>query len=207
MNQLNTEQLALLKKLLPAEAIKLHPTKKGMSTINAIHVIERLNDVFGVGAWQTGTTLLKEFSEVKTSAAGRTYTEYTCMVQTCFTVPAYAIQHCVIASSTNEDIGDAAKGATTDALTKIASWLGIGMDIWKTRDNNTAQPQTSAQPSTTATTPAQSNDLPWLKDTEVESAIMHINTGGTMADIKAKYKISRANYDKIVAGTKGAQNG
>ena len=34
---------------LPAEAIKPHPTKSNMSTINAIFVTERLNEVFGVG--------------------------------------------------------------------------------------------------------------------------------------------------------------
>ena len=31
----------------------------------------------------------------------------------------------------NADLGDAYKGAVTDALTKIGSWLGIGAHVWK----------------------------------------------------------------------------
>ena len=42
---------------LPDEAISQHPTKTFLSTIKAIYVTERLNDVFGVGAWKIKTDL------------------------------------------------------------------------------------------------------------------------------------------------------
>jgi len=203
MKQLTQDQIALLKKPLPAEAIKPHPTKVGMSAINAIHVVERLNDVFGIGGWQTGTTLLHHGAEKKTSSKGREYTEYTCMVQTCFTVPDYGIQHCIIASSTNEDIGDAAKGATTDALTKVASWLGIGMDVWKTKDGASQQP---------AQRPAQTQqaepDKPWLNEDTQEfakaSAWMQSQPDKESAIKKLRERYAISN--KIATLLKGGQN-
>ena len=181
---LSDKQIELLKKPLPPEAIKPHPTKQGMSAINAIHVVERLNDVFGIGAWQTETNLLHHSSEKKVSAKGREYVEYTCVVQTKFTIPDYPIKHCVIASSTNEDIGDAAKGAITDALTKIASWLGIGMDIWKARDT-ASQPQreTPDKPWLNENTPEFDKAKEWLKGQP------DITEG--LKEIRKKYAVSK----------------
>src|SRR3546814_4086517 len=40
---------------LSPEAVKPHPTKTYLSSIKPIYVTERLNDVFGVGAWQLRT--------------------------------------------------------------------------------------------------------------------------------------------------------
>ena len=40
-----------LKKPLPSEAISPHPTKPYLSSIKAIYVTERFNDVFGIGKW------------------------------------------------------------------------------------------------------------------------------------------------------------
>ena len=49
-----------LRQPLPAEAISRHPTKTFLSSIKAIYVIERLNDVFGVGAWRTKVDFVSE---------------------------------------------------------------------------------------------------------------------------------------------------
>ena len=40
-----------LSKAMPAEAIKPHPTKTYLTTIKAIYIVERLNDVFGLNGW------------------------------------------------------------------------------------------------------------------------------------------------------------
>jgi len=48
MKTLTKEQLELLKKPLPKEAVSPHPTKAYLSSIKAIYVTERFNDVFGV---------------------------------------------------------------------------------------------------------------------------------------------------------------
>jgi hypothetical protein len=139
------EQLELLSVPLPREAVKPHPTKTGMSTISVIYVTERLNQVFGVGAWclTVGTVpgITPIITTEKTSKAGRSYTEYTAILKTVFTVPSLGIIYESIASSTNEDIGDACKGAKTDALTEIAGkFLGIGSHVWR-NDQNPVDPR------------------------------------------------------------------
>ena len=50
--KLTAEQVAMLNEPLPAKALKQHPTKAFLTTINSIYVTERLNQVFGVGAWR-----------------------------------------------------------------------------------------------------------------------------------------------------------
>jgi hypothetical protein len=132
MKNLTPEQLAKIAEPLPPEAIKPHPTKDNLSTIKGIFVTERLNQVFGVGAWVVKTDLLSPItSATRTTKFGKERTEYTAVLKTVFTIPEYDIYYECIASSMNDDPGDAAKGATTDAITKIASWIGIGIDVYK----------------------------------------------------------------------------
>ena len=141
MKQLTPEQLAKIAEPLPLEAIAAHPRMAGLSTIKGIFVTERLNQVFGVGAWSVKTELLSPITTVHTTTnAGRERTEYTAIAKTIFTVPAYEIYYECIASSTNSDAGDAAKGATTDAITKIASWIGIGIDVYKGKHGAAPKP-------------------------------------------------------------------
>ena len=46
MEKLTQEKIDLIKKPLPEEAISKHPTKTYLSSIKAIYVTERLNEVF-----------------------------------------------------------------------------------------------------------------------------------------------------------------
>jgi len=46
MKELTQNQLDLIKKPLPPEAVTQHPTKTYLSSIKAIYVTERLNEVF-----------------------------------------------------------------------------------------------------------------------------------------------------------------
>lgn len=124
---------------LPKDAIKPHPTKNYLSTIKAIYVTERLSQVFGTGKWQLKTELLK-LEEGKTSKGK---TEYTSLIKTILEIPEYGVYYECIAGSTNEDMGDATKGGTTDAITKIGSYLGIGIDVFKGNPNT--QPQQQSQ--------------------------------------------------------------
>ena len=156
---LSPEQLALIVKPLPPQAVKPHPTRTGMSTIKAIYVTERFNEVFGVGEWTIETSLIGDISvNVRTTNYGKERTEYTALAKTIFKVPIYGITYECIASSTNDDMGDAAKGATTDAITKIASWIGIGIDVFKgEQDHKPAQPtpERAPNPSTTTAPPTK----------------------------------------------------
>lgn len=124
---LTPEQVLLIKKPLPPAAIKQHPSKSYLSTIKAIYVTERLNDVFGIGKWSVKAKLI-------TSTEGKTKTdkkEFTSLVKTVFEVPEYGIYYECIAGSTNDDEGDSAKGGITDSITKICSWIGIGAEVYK----------------------------------------------------------------------------
>lgn len=121
--KLSQEQKDLLKKPLPPEAIKQHPTKTYLSTINAIYVVERLNEVFGVGEWKLKADVINSVDKMVT-------------VKCEFTVPEYGIELEQFGGNDNVDKGDALKGAMTDALTKIGSYLGIGADVWKSKGND-----------------------------------------------------------------------
>ena len=139
MKNLTPEQLAKIAEPLPPEAIAPHPTKDNLSTIKGIFVTERLNQVFGVGAWSVKTDLLSPItSATRTTKYGKERTEYTAVLKTVFTIPANDIYYECIASSMNDDPGDAAKGATTDAITKIASWIGI--DVYKGKHGTAPKP-------------------------------------------------------------------
>jgi hypothetical protein len=131
MTNLTKEQIALINKPLPAEAIKDHPSKVGMSTIKAIFVTDRLNEVFGVGGWQIRTREVSMEKIESVTKAGKDRTTYMCVTHTTFSVPECSIYYECIAGSSNDDCGDAYKGSTTDAITKVGSYLGIGADIWR----------------------------------------------------------------------------
>jgi hypothetical protein len=53
--EITEEQIKLIKAPLPAEAITQHPTKTYLSSIKAIYVTERLNEVFEIGGWTIKT--------------------------------------------------------------------------------------------------------------------------------------------------------
>lgn len=118
--QLNETQRAALNRPLPAEAVKPHPSKTFLSTIKIPYVTEVLNEVFGVGGWQIRTEVAE---------AG----EKMVVVKTTFTAEEYGIHYECYGGNDNIDRGDAYKGAVTDAMTKIASWMGIGADVFKGR--------------------------------------------------------------------------
>ena len=127
--EITKEQRELLNKALPNEACKKHPSKSFLTSINPIYVIERLNDVFGVGVWQTRTELI----ENKNSMV---------VVKVTLNIPAYNIHIEQFGGNDNGgedkkgfDLGDAYKGAVTDGLTKIASYLEIGISIYKNHGN------------------------------------------------------------------------
>ncbi len=126
--QITEAQQQLLDAPLPAEAVSPHPTKSYLSAIKGIYVTERLNKVFGVGAWRVRAEQVAQENKM-------------IVVKVTFEIPAYDIYYECYGGNDNADLGDAFKGATTDALTKIGSWLGIGAEVFKgLRDKRAPQP-------------------------------------------------------------------
>ena len=98
--------------------MKQHPTKKFLTTINPICVIDRLNDVFGLGGWEFSHHVVSD-DEKMVVVKGR------------LRIPEINVDHTNYGGNDNPDRGDAYKGAATDALTKCASWIGIGAHVWR----------------------------------------------------------------------------
>lgn len=137
MKTVTEEQKKLLDEPLPAEAITPHPKLKNMSSIKAIYVTERLNTVFGVGAWKIKTDVVSEKNYTQTTKNGpKSKTMVVC--KTTLEIPEFGIYYECFGGNDNDDYGDAFKGATTDAITKIGSYLGIGADVWKNNPNTSA---------------------------------------------------------------------
>src|SRR5580700_16350 len=115
--QLPDDVKVKLKEPLPREAVSPNPQKPGLSVIKVIYVVERLNEVFGLNGWHVDNEVVE---------TGRMV-----VVRATLSVPQYAIAIEQFGGNDNPDRGDAYKGACTDALSKCASYLGIGMDVYK----------------------------------------------------------------------------
>lgn len=133
---------------LPAEAIKQHPTKTFLSTIKPIYITDRLNEVFGIGKWQTRT------DNVLVNDNGTVVNKTTLIIEE------YGIYYECFGGNDNGgsgskgfDLGDAFKGATTDALNKIASYLGIGIDVYRGKQSHA--PSNYSKPSAPTPAPMQ----------------------------------------------------
>ena len=199
------EQLqALLNEPLPAEAIKPHPTKSYLSTINSIYVTERLNTVFGVGRWGTTSEVIETGEKMivlRVMLWAYSPVEGEDMIK----LEAYG-------GNDNPDRGDAYKGAMTDAITKIGSFLGIGADVWKnkapTASQNRPQRARAAKPTQSQGQQPTSNSEPtsWLnltdKNGNVNERAEQILTGVrlgeyTIDQIKSKYKINKRDFELL----------
>lgn len=188
MEKVTTEMREALRMPLPVGAVTKHPTKTFLSSIKAIYVTERLNDVFGVGSWQIKvnhiTTTEKSMVVVKVE----------------FSIPEYGIYfECYGGNdnggenSKNFDLGDAYKGATTDALTKIGSYLEIGIDVFKGLGFAAPAPQQQPKKWLNITDSNGSDTKEWL------NVITAINEKKitTIDEIKKHYSLSKEVEVKI----------
>ena len=176
MQELTKEQVALFAVPLPSEAITKHPTKTYLSTIKAIYVTERLNEIFGIGKWRISC------EEIKSGEKGMI------VVKVKLTVPEYAIEYESFGGNDNGgenskgfDLGDAYKGAVTDAITKICSWMGIGIDVFKGKQQSGSQPQAQAQ------APAQKPQPP-VGDNDLKKALQEIEDAKSIDDLSIIWK-------------------
>jgi len=128
------ETLDILNKALPAWAIKDHPTKKGMTSIHPMAVIDRLNEAFGVGEWKFLAREIEVTKEVQNTRNGDRDV-WVSAVHGTLTVPKHDIHVEQFGGNLSDDKGDSLKGGATDALTKCASYLGVGASIYKGQGN------------------------------------------------------------------------
>jgi hypothetical protein len=107
-----------------------------MSAIHPMAVIDRLNEVFGLGQWHWKTEYIACNPWVQKTQKGERAMQMSA-VKGILTVPEYDIHIEQFGGSSNDDMGDALKGGSTDALTKCASYLGVGASIYKGQGNGT----------------------------------------------------------------------
>lgn len=186
MNKITTDMRDKLRAPLPAEAITTHPTKTYLSSIKAIYVTERLNEVFGVGVWQLRT------DQIERAEGG------TVVVKTTLTIPEYGVHYESFGGndnggekSKNFDLGDAYKGATTDSITKICSYMEIGIDVYKGK----SKPAKTEKP---VDKPTESKK-DWLNPgtPNWNYAVKRIKEGVNIEDILKTFNISKANKTKL----------
>jgi hypothetical protein len=172
----------LLLKDLPKEAVKKHPTKTYLSSIKAIYVTERFNDAFGVGKWTTKVE--REHLDLNTGMV---------VVKVTFQVPELNIYYESYGGNDNGgvnnknfDLGDAYKGATTDAITKIGSFLGVGIKVFKgLADVPNAKPE------------EKPDDKKWISIGD-KAWIKALDNDMSLEDIRRYYKVSRANAEEYL---------
>lgn len=121
------ELIVKLRAPLPAEAVKPHENKPFLSSIKIPYVQERLNEVFGLNGWHDWYEVI----DTNHTISNKNGTFPFIVVKGYLEVPKYGIRKEAFGGNGNEDLGDAYKGACTDALSKMASTLYIGMDVYK----------------------------------------------------------------------------
>lgn len=187
IKSLTPEQIRQLQAPLPAEAIKQHPTKTYLSSIKAIYVVERLNQVFGIGSWHLRSEIVDNKSVM-------------IVVKSTLTIPSYGIELESYGgndnggeNSKNFDLGDAYKGATTDALTKICSYLEIGIAVFKGSKNPAPkdQPKVNGTSSYNHTTIGDLSK-PLISNSQFKSLVERVTKGDYEAADKAKAAFSFA---------------
>jgi hypothetical protein len=118
--QNNKKLTDTLMRPLPKEALKKHPSRSYLTTINPIYVTDRLNEAFGVGGWHFTPEVVEDDTNPK-----------MIIVRGTLTADKHGIKVIQFGGNDNDDRGDAYKGASTDALTKCASYLGVGAEVWR----------------------------------------------------------------------------
>lgn len=148
------EIYAKLSAPMPSEAITPHPTKTFLSTIKAIYIVERLNQVFGVGKWTLKHKVALATSDYVLIRGRLVLLDYDCVIP-----PQYGGHS---TTGKNTEIADGYKSAITDCISKSASYIGIGIDVFKGKSS----PRVNNYPTKKAQTKI-SDDIPVIESEPV----------------------------------------
>jgi hypothetical protein len=110
--------IAICQRPIPREALKDAP--RGMTSIKSIFITERLNEAFGMGRWEERSQIIERNGKDVVVRLELVLLDYPWFRSEAF------------GGNNNADLGDAYKGACTDALSKIAATkLEIGIAVYK----------------------------------------------------------------------------
>ena len=122
-----------LRKPFPPEAISPHPTKSFLSTIKAIYITERLNDLFGIGGWILEHEIIFDDPEY-VAVRGRLIIGEPYNIRTSDQYGGHG------KTGKNTEPADGYKSAMTDCQSKCASHLEIGIDVFKGLGDKSKEP-------------------------------------------------------------------
>ncbi len=138
--KLPSELRAQLSKPMPSGAIEA-PNAQGLTPIKAAYIIERLNDVFGICGWELVHEKVGVYPNTKSKKNYETnkYEKYTidhAVVEGYINIPEYNTRTMKYYGGGDIDgVGrtpaDGFKSAVTDCLSKCASTLEIGIQVFK----------------------------------------------------------------------------
>jgi hypothetical protein len=112
-----------LRKPFPKEAHSSIASKSYLTSIKAHYVIERLNDVFGIGRWNFEHKVILERNSEVLVLGKLKILDYDCEI------PEQYGSHKI--EGKGLEIADGYKSAVTDSLTKCASYIEVGIDVFK----------------------------------------------------------------------------
>lgn len=121
--KVSDEMRVKLREGFPEEAYSQHPTKTFLTTLKAMYVTERLNDVFGIGRWTMQHRIVSTDNNYVLMSGRLILYDYDCIVPTQYGGHA--------TSGTGTELADGYKSAITDMISKSASYLEIGIDLFQ----------------------------------------------------------------------------
>jgi hypothetical protein len=189
----------LLLKPFPAEAMQTLVGAAKLTTIKAGYITERINEVWGHGNW---TFEILETQQIED--------EVICKVQFCPSIGLPITQYGGSKKMGGKSWGDTYKSAVTDALTKCASYYGIGNEVFKGNidaytlakmKNETKATTSQVKSNSTNTTPLTKASASQVR--YIETLMANKKMKMPDFDIKAifsKYNVkSAADLDKMQA--------
>lgn len=112
------ETLEILARPMPKEALSQAP--RGLTSIKSIYITERLNEAFGMGRWDARDTVVAENYPMVVVKVELSLEDYPWFRRTAY------------GGNNNADLGDAYKGAVSDAISKIcAVYLGVASEVYR----------------------------------------------------------------------------
>jgi len=178
-----------LREPFPQEAYQEHSQKSFLTVLKAMYVIERLNDVFGLGRWNLEHEIINSEDGYILMKGQLKLLDYPDII-----VPAQYGGHKT--SGTGTEMADGYKSAITDCITKSASYLEIGIDVFK----GLVKPPKSIKKEPIKSD-KKTDEKPWLnqKTKEWDSAVKELNEGiMTINKLKTKYKFSANNEKELL---------
>lgn len=183
LNTITDDMREKLRVGFPAEAYSSIESKSFLTTLKAIYVTERLNDVFGMGRWTIDIEIIERTPDYVLVQGTFVSLDFDVMV------PKQFGGHKTTGKGT--EIADGFKSALTDCQSKIASYFEIGIDMFKGKIKTYKKPYTP-RPNTTSTQKTIQNTTSSAKETETKEALPWLN--------KMKGKDMTKEYLNVIQG-------